>query len=602
MLLQSTKAVLNLYAFFAVAATELLGYTMDAPLQPLCTTYNFTREFYGCVTHLVGGTLETVVLDASAGVPLRGACKHEGLAFGQRQPMKWDLGGQASAEHEHFPRFASPVWDPFSGSVFGITYGGHAVAQLLPDNTAVIIAGHISQAGAQEGFGASARFSWPSSISPDGKGNLYIIDRNHLWKLTLPSSWQHEVRALGTPSGSYATTAAEGAQAGAHGRRTHHAAQPPDQALAKTLVSWEAVERCHTVVYDSVSQALVLAGVTAVYRRPLVEGAGEQTVLAAGHATESSYRDGMGAEARFRSISDIVVDGQGFVLVADYDEEVDLTALRRVAPDGAVTTVVEDLQGGFYCPAILPNGYLALCDDRPEEDLGEPGNPRPPQLLVIDLGLPLPACHAAARPPQPAPGAKPHSLPADLSALLASLSQPDGSSADVVVEAGGRDFPAHRAVLAARSAFFRSLVDPSRGFTDGTAQRLSLPDADPKAFELVLRYMYTDSVGSIPEALLPLTAELADRLLLPGLCEEVGRQVLECVCGESVVGLLLWAEQHRATYGELLRGLKEWFVEHKAEMLRLPVHTKRLMTENADLAFELLCDGVEVAAKRQRLQ
>ncbi len=157
----------------------------------------------------------------------------------------------------------------------------------------------------------------------------------------------------------------------------------------------------------------------------------------------------------------------------------------------------------------------------------------------------------------------------------------------------------HRAVLAARSAYFRQRLDPGAGFGDAGAQRLSLPDACPEVFELVLRYMYTDSAGDIPGALLQPAAELADRLLLPGLCEEVGRHVLRGVCAESVVGLLLWAEQRSARFGGLLRGLKAWFREHREEVLQLPEPTQQLMSESTALAYELICGP---GAKRQRFQ
>ncbi len=90
--------------------------------------------------------------------------------------------------------------------------------------------------------------------------------------------------------------------------------------------------------------------------------------------------------------------------------------------------LVEGLEGVWWNPDILPNGYLALCNG------GE--------LLLLDLGLQF----APLRPALPPPPPPQHPLAADLGALLER--QLD-ATADVLV--GGRAFPAHKAILAAHS-------------------------------------------------------------------------------------------------------------------------------------------------------
>ncbi len=580
---------------------------MNTAVMPLKAALELNVKLYGCCTNRTGDACEAFVVDGTSIVPLLGADQRTGLALGERRQLQRASNSAAELGQVFSSTLAAPLWDPFTGSVFGLPAVGAAVVRLLPDNSCVVVAGHLTELGEQEGPGLSARFTIPKALSTDGNGTLYLVDSQHVWKLQLPASWRQTTSGQGLTSGptaASAAAAAEGGQAsgqaasGAQGQGPRPHQQERTEILASILPTGQPGVRYSSVTYEPRSNALILASRRAVYRRPLAEGCAEQPVLLAGCNEESGHRDGMGAEARFNLIFGGVLDETGRVILLDFEWEAITTAVRVVAPDGTVTTPACDLPGSYFCPNILPNGYLALCNSRAGLDDGER-----PELLVLDLGLTPNACHTAANPTQSPAGPRPHSLPADLSALLASAGQPDGGTADMVVEVGGRGFPAHRAVLGARSAYFRQRLDPGAGFGESGAQRLSLLDASPEAFEVALRYMYTDSAGDVPGALLQPAAELADRLLLPGLCEEVGRQMLAAVCAESVVGLLLWAEQRSASFGGLLRGLKAWFGEHREEVLALPGHTKRLMTEGPDLAYELICEGPGAPrAKRQRVQ
>ncbi len=597
-------------------------------LSPLAKTLHYEKHILGCVSSSSEEGVETVVFEGDKLVPLLGSDRREGLALGQHRTLSWLPGG--NPEGMPMVTLRGPVWDPFTGSVYGYTYGSHAVVRLLHDASAVVVAGSVEQTGSQEGPGTSARFDCPTSLTTDGRGAMYGLDSNHVWKLALPAAWKkahHDNPQSGCDAAAVAATAAapgqqqrtHAARAGGGGGGSAQGQGPQGQMQGQGQEQVQvSILPCGQnriywyMAYDPLRQALILVSDCAVYRRALTAGAAEEPVLLAGCEQEEGDTDGVGAGARFRDTRGLVVDGTGAALVLNYNGDVQTTAVRRVGPDGKVTTIARDLDGEWDTPAILPNGYLALCDSRVDDFEDGP----PPQLLVLDLGLTPNACHAAAPPPPPA-GPKPHTLPADLSDLLASTSQQGGGSADVVVRVGDKGFRAHRAVLGARSTYFRQRLDPGAGFGEVEQpqqqeqqqqqelqqQHLTLPDASADAFELVLRYMYTDSVGDIPAALLQPVAELADRLLLPGLCEEAGRQMLAAVCAESVVGLLLWAEQRSASFGELLLGLKVWVREHREEVVVLPGHTKRLMGEAPDLAYELFFGALGGdAAKRQRLQ
>lgn len=87
-----------------------------------------------------------------------------------------------------------------------------------------------------------------------------------------------------------------------------------------------------------------------------------------------------------------------------------------------------------------------------------------------------------------------------------------------------------------------------------------LPDADPDAFSHLLRHLYTGDLA-FPAPLLRPLAELADRLLLPGLARVCQRRLLAGTGPGRVVEDMLWA--HAMGFGELLAGLKDWYIQHQ---------------------------------------
>ncbi len=508
-------------------------------------------------------------------------------------------------------------WDAFSGCLYATA--GHGmptrVVRVTEGGSAAVAAGQDSGASADGESDMwnlhrrnrrSVPFTNCSSIASDGEGCLYCVDNGTLCMLQLPATWQTPLPTAVGAAGCSETTpimscsCQEALQRGTLQKKEQEQAEG-ELGEGSTASSFPAgaVEvttiRCGNrdgeivrTAYDAVSRSLVFCTDTAVYSLPIA-GLGEaaavhEPVLLAGREEgREGHRDGMGADARFNDIYGIAVDGTGAVWVVDRGnvrEDSDsvrwATGLARVDPNGGVHTVWSGYSPSeaYRSLTVLPNGCLAM--------VSRCGT----SIMLLQLGLTPPCIGSSPSPKDPS-----GTLAADLAALLGR--QPDGSAdVDVDVEVGGGQvFAAHRSVLAARSHYFRRRLDPGAGFADGSALRLSLPAADPAAFGVALRFMYTDSTGPVPPELLQPVGALADRLLLPGLCTLMGSQLLGRVCLENVVGLLLWAQQRSGSLGALLRGLKAWVLQHHGPERGRALPDEdvvRLMRESPALGLQLL--------------
>ncbi|GLC35074.1 Ankyrin repeat and BTB/POZ domain-containing protein 1 [Pleodorina starrii] len=163
----------------------------------------------------------------------------------------------------------------------------------------------------------------------------------------------------------------------------------------------------------------------------------------------------------------------------------------------------------------------------------------------------------------------------------------DLDSAVTVRVGGDRFFVVHRAVMAARSEYFRRLLDPAGGFADSGKAKVDLEDADPEVFKWLLPLMYTGS-SYMPDELLRPAAELAGRLLMPAECAaHLHARLLSTVTPGSVVAELIWAAQH--DLAEVVTRLKAYLVRNRREVVfdRLDELAARFPDLAASLVREL---------------
>jgi len=178
----------------------------------------------------------------------------------------------------------------------------------VPDSatsTLKLVAGRLGGSGTSDGVGSEARFSMPWSITTDGAGNLFVLDRN---------SWT--IRKVDIATGAVCTLA------GSPGRM---GGRDGVGAAATFSLLWG-------VTSDGAGN-LFVADYSTI--RKVVIATGAVTTLA-GLANVVGTTDGKGSDARFDRPWGVATDGEGNLFVADY---MDHTIRKVVIATGMVTTI-----------------------------------------------------------------------------------------------------------------------------------------------------------------------------------------------------------------------------------------------------------------------
>ena len=123
------------------------------------------------------------------------------------------------------------------------------------------------------------------------------------------------------------------------------------------------------------------------------------------------------------------------------------------------------------------------------------------------------------------------------------------SFCDVKVVVKDKEYPAHKAVLAAASPFFFSLLISDMRESKEHLIRIELEEATASVMEDVLQYIYTGN-GSVTEENVHNLMATADYLLLPGLKTVVGKYLIEILAIENCVFNYYFADKYQC---EVLR-------------------------------------------------
>ncbi len=196
--------------------------------------------------------------------------------------------------------YAVQFSDPFgvASAADGTIYvadgvGAHRIHRITTTGVATILAG--SEEGFTDGHAEEARFSTPSGLTLDGRGNLYVADTGN-----------DAIRRV-SPDGTVSTVAGSGA--GLNG--------PVGVAIDA---------RGRLIVADTYNDRIVA-----------IEHGGAVTPLAG--AGGPGFEDG--AQARFHTPCGVAADATGKIYVADTGNG----AVRVIAPDGIVSTIATSADG-----------------------------------------------------------------------------------------------------------------------------------------------------------------------------------------------------------------------------------------------------------------
>jgi hypothetical protein len=347
-----------------------------------------------------------------------------------------------------------------AGHIVVADWGTHALRRVSKAGEVSTLAGN-GEPGFEDGQGEAARFNRPDGVALAANDEIVVVD-----------TYNHAIRVV-TPGGAVRTLAGNGEAGFADGQGAAARFRHP-QGLAR----------------DKDGSILVADGGNNAVRRVTMEG---EVSTVAGNG-EAGYADGEGAAARFNDPTGVVVDKEGTIVVADCNNG----RLRKIV-GRQVTTLAGGSEAGTAdgdgAGARFKNPWRLALDERGRLLVAELC--RADTLRVVDASLVPPVwmgpVDALA---ETAPDEEKREALAALQDYGNLVEAPE--LADVVLVVEGQRFPAHRAVLAARSEYFRGLL--LSGMQEGSGQpEIALEEVSAGAFRVVLRYLYTAAVPAWEE-------------------------------------------------------------------------------------------------------
>jgi len=209
--------------------------------------------------------------------------------------------GTGSAARFNFPTSVSV---DTSGNVFVADSFANTIRKITSAGVVTTLAGSAGNTGSTDGTGSAARFSSPHGVAVDTAGNVFVADRNNYTIRKVTSAGV--VTTLAGTAGSSGSTDATGSAARF------------DNPIGVTVDSAGNVFVADT--YNSTIRKITSAGVV--------------TTLA-GLAGFTGSTDGTGSAARFNLPYAVFVDTAGNVFVADNANH----TIRKVTSAGVVTTL-----------------------------------------------------------------------------------------------------------------------------------------------------------------------------------------------------------------------------------------------------------------------
>src|SRR5882757_1191791 len=197
------------------------------------------------------------------------------------------------------------------GNLYVSDRGNHAIRVVAANGDIRTLAGNGKE-GKSDGVGAAAGFNQPIAVAVDKAGNVYAADRDN-----------HTIRLI-DPMGKVSVFAGTGVAGFAEGPAT---SAQFNQPYGVALSSDEKL----LYVADYLNHAI----------RVIDLGTKRVTTLAGNG--KAGFANGKGAQAQFNQPYNVKVGTSGQLYVPDQNNH----SIRRIEPDGTVSTVAGNGQSGF---------------------------------------------------------------------------------------------------------------------------------------------------------------------------------------------------------------------------------------------------------------
>jgi len=230
--------------------------------------------------------------------------------------------GTGSAARFNYP---SGVTIDSSGNLYVADTDNHTIRKITSAGVVTTVAGGAGISGTADGTGTAARFNYPCDLAADSSGNLYVVDTG-----------SNTVRMISS-SGTVTTVAGAAGKTGSTDGTGTSArfSSPTSIAVGSSSTSTSAAQ------ITTMAEALDASTGTVLYVADTdnntirkISASGAVTTVA-GTAGVSGTSDGSGTAALFNAPSGIAADSSGYIYVADTDNN----TIRRINSAGTVTTL-----------------------------------------------------------------------------------------------------------------------------------------------------------------------------------------------------------------------------------------------------------------------
>jgi sugar lactone lactonase YvrE len=234
----------------------------------------------------------------------------QGAGPSRRRMFPGSTDGPALSAQFYLP---TAVASDVAGNLYVADSENRTVRKVSPDGQVTTLAGKAGLEGSSDGLGEAARFSRIAGVAADLAGNVYVAD-----------SENGTIRKI-TPAGLVTTLAGS-----AGDRRTVDGPGATARFVAPRGLLFDR-SRNRLLVGDGSSYDKTLDR-SGTIRAVTLDGMVTTLVgLGGGYGTT----DAKGEAARFKNPTDVAVDANGVVFVADSLNH----TIRRITPDGVVTTL-----------------------------------------------------------------------------------------------------------------------------------------------------------------------------------------------------------------------------------------------------------------------